>query len=33
MKVVKIKERNVNAYHLLYVEITEKNKNYILGIV
>ena len=33
MKVVKISKTNFDAYDSLYVEIMEKNKKYILGIV
>ena len=33
VKAVKINKINVDAYDTLYVEITEKNKKYILSIV
>ena len=33
MKVIKINKINVDAYDTLYVEITEKNKKYMLGVV
>ena len=33
MKDVKINKLNVDAYDTLYVEITEKNQKYILGVV
>ena len=33
MKVVKMNKINVNAYDTPYVEITEKNKKYILDVV